>query len=158
MKFEKIYKNITGISCPIFGIQWNPPIIEVHEAEKVVIFLEDKRVLFNSIEMENVEYCARSVIEIRKELTRALQALPSDSNLSKQLKRMRRACQEFNDALCHPNFSHLDYPIQKSIFERAIFKLRGKFGLAVAEVVNAYGLDVDDGLASIIPFNNTGNK
>ncbi|WP_407027396.1 DUF6650 family protein [Escherichia albertii] len=62
MKFEQIYKNITGLSCPIFGIQWNAPIIETDEAKKIVIFLEDKRVLFNPVDMEGASHCTSSVI------------------------------------------------------------------------------------------------
>lgn len=49
LKFERIYKNITGLSCPIFGIQWNAPIIEADEARSIILLLEDKRVLFNSL-------------------------------------------------------------------------------------------------------------
>lgn len=157
MRFEKIYKNITGLSCPIFGIQWTAPIIESDEAKKTIIFLEDKRVLFNQVTMENANHCTQSVIGIRLELTKTLQLLPDGSNLSKSLKRMRRACHEFNNKLDHPNFLQFEHPIQISILERELFKLRDKFGLSVAEIAVAYGLDVDDGLASTIPFNNAGN-
>jgi hypothetical protein len=157
LKFDRIYKNITGLSCPIFGIQWNAPAIESDEAKNVVLFLEDKRVLFNPANMEDAGHCAQSVIEIRSELTKALQALPSDSNLSKSLKRMRKACQDFSDKLGHPMFSKFDPPVQTSMLERELFKLREKCGLSVAEIAVAYGLDVDDGLASIIPFNNAEN-
>lgn len=154
MKFERIYKNITGLSCPIFGIQWNAPIIESDEAKKIVIFLEDKRVLFNPVDMEGASHCTQSVINIRSELTKALQGLSSDSNLAKQLRQMRKACQEFSDSVGSPQFILLDHPVQISILERALFKLRQKFGTSVAEIAVAYGLDVDDGLASVIPFNN----
>lgn len=157
MKFERIYKNITGLSCPIFGIQWNAPAIESDEAKNVILFLEDKRVLFNPSHMEDAGHCALSVIEIRSELTRHLQALPSGSNLASALKRMRKACQTFSNNLGHPKFSSFDPAVQTSILERELFKLREKFGVPVAEVAVAYGLDVDDGLASIIPFNNAEN-
>ena len=157
MKFERIYKNITGLSCPIFGIQWNAPPIEANEAKKVVLFLEDKRVLFENANMEDAGHCAQSVLDIRFELTKGLQALPSGSNLAKSLKRMRKACQEFSNSLGHPKFSQFDYPVQTSILERELFKLRQKIGVAVAEMAVAYGLDIDDGLAVIIPFNNTKN-
>ncbi|MNO00885.1 hypothetical protein D3C81_2208720 [compost metagenome] len=50
-------------------------------------------------------------------------------------------------------FPQLEYPIQISMLERELFKLRGKVGLSVAEIAVAYGIDVDDGLAGIIPFN-----
>lgn len=157
MKFERIYKNITGLSTPIFGIQWNAPAIESDEAKNIVLFLEDRRVLFNHASMEDARHCALSVVEIRSELTKRLQALPSDSNLAKSLKRMRKACQEFSDKLGHPKFQQFDHPIQISMLERELFKLRKKCGVSVAEMAVAYGLDVDDGLASIIPFNNAEN-
>lgn len=157
MKFERIYKNITGLSCPIFGIQWNAPIIEADEAKKVVTFLEDKRVLFNPAHMEDSMHCTQSVIDIRSRLTEVLQNLPSDSNLAKQLRHMRKACQEFSDKLGAPQIILLDRPVQISMLERALFKLREKCGVSVAEIAVAYGLDVDDGLASIIPFNNPSN-
>ncbi len=45
MKFERIYKNITGLSCPIFGIQWNAPTIEADEAKLKAKQLEAEYVL-----------------------------------------------------------------------------------------------------------------
>lgn len=157
MKFERIYKNITGLSCPIFGIQWKAPIIEADEAKKIVIFLEAKRVLFNPVDMEGASHCTSSVINIRSELTKVLQGLPSDSHLAKQLRKMRKACQEFCDSVGSPNFIQLDHPVQISILKRALFKLRQKCGNSLAEIAVTYGLDVDDELAIIIPFNNPSN-
>lgn len=157
MKFERIFKNITGLSCPIFGLQWNAPVIEADEAKKIILFLEDKRVLFNPANMEDARHCAQSVIQIRTELTKLLQTLQSDSNLAKSIKSMRRACQGFSDKLGHPRFLQFERPVQVSMLERELFKLREKCGISVAEMAVAYGLDIDDGLASIIPFNNAEN-
>ena len=70
---------------------------------------------------------------------------------------MRKSCQEFSNKLGHPNFLNFDPPVQVSILERELFKLREKFGISVAEISVAYGIDIDDGLASIIPFNNAIN-
>jgi hypothetical protein len=120
LKFERIYKSITGISCPIFGVQWNAPTIEADEAKNIVLFLEDKRVLFNPATMEDADHCAQSVIEIRTELTKGLQALPSNTNLAKSLKRMRKASQEFSDKLGHPKFSTFDIPVQRAMLEREL--------------------------------------
>lgn len=157
MKFDRIYKNITGLSCPIFGIQWNAPTIEIDEAKNIILFLENKRVLFNPTSMENASHCAQSVLEIRSEITKFLQALSANSSLSNSLKRMRKSCQEFSNKLGHPKFSGFDHPVQISILERELFKLREKFGVSLAEIAVSYGIDVDDGLASIIPFNNAEN-
>lgn len=146
-----------GLSCPIFGIRWNAPPIEADEAKNIVLYLENKRVLFSPANMEDAGHCAQSVIEIRSELTEVLRALPSNSKLAKPLKRMRKACQAFSDKLGHPKFSQFDYPVQTSILERELLRLRETCGVPVAEIAVAYGLDVDDGLASIIPFNNAEN-
>ncbi|MBA0197656.1 hypothetical protein H4F51_13245 [Pectobacterium brasiliense] len=155
MKFERIYKNIIGLSCPIFGLQWNAQPIEIDEAKNIILFLENKRVLFNPASMEDIAHCSQSVIQIRSELTRVLQKLSSDSNLAKSVKNMRRACQGFSDKLGHPQFSQFERPVQVSMLERELFKLREKCGVSIAEIAVAYGIDVDDGLAGIIPFNNT---
>lgn len=157
MKFERIYKNITGLSCPIFGIQWNAPIIEADEAKHIILFLEDKRVLFNPADMEDANHCAQSVIQIRNELTNALQNLPSSSILARSIKSIRRACQEFSDKLGHPKFSQFECPVQVSMLERELFKLREKCGVSIAKIAVSYGIDIDDGLAGIIPFNNAEN-
>jgi len=44
--------------------------------------------------------------------------------------------------------------MQRSLLSRELVKLRKVAGEAVAAIAIAYGLDVEDELASIIPFNN----
>ena len=40
MKFDEITSRLTGISCPIFGVSWNPPESERKIARRVITFLE----------------------------------------------------------------------------------------------------------------------
>ena len=42
---------MTGLSCPIFGISWNPSEDETAIAARIIRYLEDRRVLFNPSEM-----------------------------------------------------------------------------------------------------------
>lgn len=153
MKFDKIFKSITGVSCPIFGLQWTPPPIESDEAKKTINFLENKRVLYNSSSMEDANHCVLSVIEIRNELTNKINILSSTSHLVKSLKSMRLACAKFCDSIGHPDYKTYETPVQKSILDRDLVKLRNKIGQSLAIISIGYGLDVDDNLASIIPFN-----
>ncbi|EOB3604668.1 TPA: hypothetical protein I7680_21645 [Vibrio vulnificus] len=153
MRFDRILKNITGLSCPLFGIQWNAPTDEVKLAEGIITFLEDKRVLFNPIDMEDANHCVMSVGEIRTEVTRTIQTAGANAPLAKSLRRIRSACHAFQNEIGSSQFSQLDIPVQKSILERELFKLRDKVGLSLAEVSAAHGLDVKDALATIIPFN-----
>nr|TKK08864.1 hypothetical protein SrhCFBP13529_01205 [Stenotrophomonas rhizophila] len=66
---------------------------------------------------------------------------------------MRRACRKFCDIVGSPRFDAFPFPVKKSILSRELTRLRKVFGLAIAEVSTAYGLDVEDELATIIPFN-----
>ena len=47
MIFREIRERLTGISCPIFGVSWNPSETERTKAIKIIRFLEDRRVLYN---------------------------------------------------------------------------------------------------------------
>lgn len=153
MKFEKIWKSITGISTPIFGLQWTPPVIESDEAKSLINYLENKRVLYNPVSMEDANHCTLSVIQIRDELTDMIRNLSGPSRLAQSLKSMRQACANFCDNVGHPDFKNYETPIQRSILERELVKLRYKCGLSLAKISIGYGIDVDDNLAAIMPFN-----
>lgn len=47
MKFKAILNRLTGLSCPIFGISWNPIESEIIIATRIIRYLENRRVLFN---------------------------------------------------------------------------------------------------------------
>ncbi len=154
MQFKEIVAHITGVSVPIFGIQWKPITPEVTIARNILRRLEDRRVLYRPEEMEGAQYCLRSVEEMRHLLTDALQQVEPHTHLGKQFARLRRACREFCDIVGSPKFSAVSFPVQRSLLSRELIKLRKVAGSAVAAIAIAYGLDVEDELASILPFNN----
>ena len=57
MKFTEIASRLTGVTCPVFGVSWNPPEAEVTAAKRAVAFLEDRRVLYQPTEMEIPDHC-----------------------------------------------------------------------------------------------------
>jgi len=154
MHFKEILAQLTGVSVPIFGVQWKPITVEVTVARDLIRILEDKRVLYRPEEMEGATYCLHSVESIRHALTTSLQQVTTGTPIAKQLDRMRRAGREFCDVVGSPKFGSAQYPVQSSILRRELTKLRSTFGSAVGTLAIAYGLDVEDELASIIPFNN----
>lgn len=154
MHFKEILAGVTGISVPIFGIQWKPVVAQVTVARNLLRTLEDKRVLYRPEEMEGAEYCRRSVEDLRVLLTGALQQVMPDTPLGKQFAKLRRACREFCDIIGSSKFATVPLPMQRSLLSRELVKLRKVAGEAVAAIAIAYGLDVEDELASIIPFNN----
>lgn len=156
MKFKEIMSRITGLSVPVFGLQWNPPETECSVARRVIAFLEDRRVLYVPSEMEIPHHCVESVIRIREFLSIELGKLDHDSEVSKSLRAMRAACRKFlctveadQGRIIQFGASHGHYA--SWIFNGAVGELRGVFGIHIAALAASHGLDVEDDLASILP-------
>ena len=132
MKFKAILNRLTGLSCPIFGISWNPIESEIIIATRIIRYLENRRVLFNPSEMESPTYCVKSAIQIREYLTSEMQNMNANSKLF-----LYKA-------------QHWDHWASWT-FASALGEMRGTFGNMIAQIAAAYGLDVEDELASIIP-------
>lgn len=151
--FREIASKITGFTTPLFGISWEPPKNERETAKSVVTFLEDKRVLYNPTSFEVPEHCISSVIEIRHFLTEKIETLNQSCELAKNLRTMRSACRKFLDTAQRfdrgEHFSYRNYHSQ--VFYGALGEMRGTFGFCLSQIVLAYGLDVEEDLASILP-------
>lgn len=155
MKFKELANRLTGISCPVFGISWNPIETECTIARRIIIFLEARRVLYSAYEYESVCPCITSVTEIRNYLTSELSNIDENSKLNGYVRAMRTACNkflskcpdkdEFRCRVCKPD------NIYNWIFTSAVGELRGVFGVMIGQIAKAYGLDVEDELAQIIP-------
>ena len=155
MHFKSLLNRLTGVSCPIFGVSWTPPEDQRKLARRITIFLEPKRVLYTAFEFEYVCHCIDSVLEIRNYLTSELSKINEDSELEKYVRAMRNACNRFlnkcpedKDSRCD---SCRDGSINNWIFISALGELRGVFGIMVGQISKAYGIDVEDDLAQIIP-------
>jgi hypothetical protein len=153
MEYKKILKNITGISTPVFGIQWNPPVVESDVAREVIAFLEDRRVLYAPEEREGASYCRQSVEQIRQVLTDKMPLL-RNGEVNKLFRALRTQCRRFCDEIGAPTFPKLARPVQESILKRELENLRLVAGKVVGALSVSYGIDVEDELASIIPFKN----
>jgi uncharacterized protein DUF6650 len=160
MKFKEIANRLTGISCPVFGVSWNPVEAEVTKARRIISFLEDRRVLYNPSEMEMPQHCVQSVLEIRGFLTSEIGGLAFDDHLAGSLRAMRAACRKFLDTVQAErgeivvSANRLNH-YASWIFKGALGELRGVFGIHIANVAVQFGLDVENDLASILPVRDT---
>lgn len=152
MKAKEILASLSGVSIPIFGIQWQPAKADITIARHLIRELEDRRALYRDYEAEGASYCLSSVEDIRGYLTAAVKDASEGTELYKRIQKMRVACREFCDAIQSPAFVTSPNTVQRSLLHRHLFKLRSTFGLCIGELSIGYGLDVDDDLASIIPF------
>lgn len=159
MKYSDIFNRLTGISCPLFGVSWNPPESQRSIARKIMIFLEPRRVLYSAYEYESVCPCIQSVTEIKNYLTSELPGIDESSDLNSYVRAMRNACNKFLNKCpdrkafrCHACESG---NIENWIFTSALGEMRGVFGVMIGQIAAAYGLDVEDDLAEIIPDSST---
>jgi hypothetical protein len=156
VRFKELMGRLTGISTSVFGVSWNPSKPEVTVVREVLTFLEDRRVLYSPTEMETPEHCVASVMEIRRALTQKITEAAEKSLLAEHLRAMRAACHKFlatveaDDRLA-VRFGFEKGNYQSWVFLGALGELRGVFGVHVAAVAAMHGLDVEEGLASILP-------
>jgi hypothetical protein len=147
MKLKQILKRVNGFETPVGGFSWNPPEDEREVAKRIIAFLEDKRTLYYPYEFEIPTYCVDSVLEIRKFLTIEIGKLDDESKLKLCLKAMRASCRKFSDLVD----GKLNGYKRDWIFNQALSELRAVFGIHITTIARMYALDVEDGLASILP-------
>jgi hypothetical protein len=157
MQFKEIVNRLTGISCPIFGISWNPSETDRAIAQRAVTFLEDRRVLYSPSEIELPDHCVQSVLRIREFLTNELTRLHSRDSMAESFRAMRSACRKFLNAVQAEDdnrivhFANSPGHYASWEFNQALGELRGIFGVQVARLAAQYGLDVENDLAKILP-------
>lgn len=156
MRFKDIASRLTGISSPVFGVSWNPPEAERTVAKRLITFLEDRRVLYSPSEMERPDHCVQSVLEIRKSLTTEIGKLDEKSDLTASIRAMRAACRKFLDTVQGDEGRIVRFGAQFGhyaswTFNSALGEMRGVFGIHIAKLATAYGVDVEDDLAAVIP-------
>lgn len=156
MKFREIVSRLTGLSVPVFGVQWNPPEAECVAARRVLAFLEDRRVLYVPSEMEVPHHCVESILRIREFLTDELGKLDREQKLARILRAMRGACRKFLATVQVDDPRIIQFGGERDhfaswIFNGAVGELRGVFGVHIASLAASYGLDVEDELALILP-------
>jgi len=155
IKYKKLAKSLTGISTPFFGVSWNPPETDREIVRKLITFLEDRRVLYNPYEIEDLRFVGQSLIEIRKKLTSSLQRIGDNPEISPHLRAMRAACRKYLDEVSNRSrweYLYRQFAIIKAVgCFAALGELRGVFGIHIAQLAVKYGINVEEQLASIFP-------
>ena len=148
--FKKIARSLTGISTPVFGVSWNPPVTDREIVRNLVTFLEDRRALYNPYNIETPLFVNQSLLEIRKELTETLRKIGDNPDISPHLRAMRAACRKYLNEVgdqTSPRFHYGDFEVFAALGE-----LRAVFGIHIAQLAVKYGIDIEDELASILPI------
>jgi hypothetical protein len=146
--YKNIAKRITGVSIPVFGISWTPPVLDRDIAKKLISFLEDRRALFYPYNMEVPYHVKESIMQIRTYITDQLQQIDNESALIPNLKSMRAACRKYLDENPKSDRRHRNFGPEDII---SLGELRGVFGINLAEICVKFGVDLDSELEDILP-------
>lgn len=149
VKFSELGHRLNGISTPFGGLTWQPSEAEATIARRILLFLEDRRVLYNPYDWEVPDHCLMSVLEIRRFLVTQLQ-LDVSVELSENLKAMTAACRKFLN-----HIQTLDRQYRGGLaewqFNVALGELRATFGILIAIIAERNHLDVEGDLSTILP-------
>jgi hypothetical protein len=155
MDYREIAGRLTGFSTPVFGLSWEPPVVDREVAERLIAFLEDKRVLYDPYQFEVPQWSIAAVLAIRERVTELLAGGGIPDELVDHLRAIRAACRRFLRSIPHGPDGELVIP-DRDIFDwsfhQALGELRGEVGPHVAQVAVKYGIDVEDDLARSLPL------
>ena len=154
--WQEVRYRLTGLS--IWGAQWNPPEPEQKVVRDLLIFLGDRRMLFNSYDLEVAGDVVWSLGEIRKELVKALRRLGDDARANGPIRQMSGASHRFLDGhrpeirFHGPGGRDFGHGECGPEFFVALGELRATFGRSIAELSAIYEVDVSPTLDAILPM------
>lgn len=143
----------TGIGGFGFSVNWEKVPGDEEVARRVITFLEDRRVLFGMRHMEDEQYCVDSANQIRHFLTDQLSQAKAGKSLATSIKAVRTAVRAFVEAAGGDarNFRYHRSGAMADEFSVALGELRSRVGLQIALIADQYDIEVEDGLAQLLP-------
>ena len=148
-------RRVTGISTPFGGIQWaDSGPSDADTVRRFLLFLEDRRVLYNPFNLEVVSEVEHSIHQIREECTKTLQVLPPEVFAILPIRIIREAGRRFHDdqnedfRFFDDRWNHRD---GSPGFFTALGAFRATVGQQVALLAAHYDIDIEGDLASVLP-------
>jgi hypothetical protein len=149
LKGRELANRLVGISTPIGGISWKPPVDERDKARRLLVYLAGQRALHYPYNKEVGTFVVQSVLDTRERLTHDLEALSMDSLLRETLRAMQTVCRKFLDENQSPSAGY-GWPYEAQLLS-TLGGLRALFGIHIARIACAYDLEVDACLEGILP-------
>jgi hypothetical protein len=155
-RWEQIASRITGVSVPIFGVSWNPPIPDRTAAERAITYFESRGILYEDFQWEMPDQCYAGAAALREELTEQMKELSREAPVFRQLDAMRDGCRVFREKLRQQGVERItDHAMlqhhQKAEYLQALGALRDASGKQIMLLCVEYGIDIAPHLASTLP-------
>lgn len=149
LRGRELATRLTGISTPIGGISWKPPVDERDKARRLLVYLAGQRALHYPYNKEIGTFVVQSVLDTRERITRDLKALSMDSLLRETLRAIQAICRKFLDENQSPSAGY-GWPYEAQLLS-TLGELRALCGIHIARIACAYDLEVDARLEGILP-------
>jgi hypothetical protein len=148
--WRELLSRLNGLGFGPISASWIPPVLDRDVAASVIAFLDDREVLYASTDDEVILYSMESVERTRRVLTEKLMMGGTDDELADHLRAMRAACRYFARTI--PDWTGRNDPASDEFtFLQALGEFRATFGVHIAYLAAKYQIDVEEGLASILP-------
>jgi hypothetical protein len=148
--WRELLSRLNGLGFGPISVSWTPPVLDRNVAASVLAFLDDREVLYASTDDEVILYSMKSVESTRRMLTEKLMMGGIDDDLADHLRAMRAACRHF--VRTTPDWTgRNDLESDEFTFLQALGEFRATFGMHIAYLAAKYQIDVEEGLASILP-------
>jgi len=159
IRSQSLASRLTGLSALGFGANWVAPEPERVVVRDVITSLEDRRALYSQAVWEEPNHVIQSILKIREELTDGLKRIGDHSPAKSALRIMRAACRDFltlnsTKGLDGHGGMMRETGYQQEEFFVGLGRLRAVFGQQLATLGYLYGIDIEEGLASILPPEN----
>ena len=144
VQFKTFLQRISGVSTPVFGVSWRPPNHDRQELRRLIIFIEDRRILFRSDFVDGrSDWVVQSILEIRNELTKTIQNLSEDSKAIKDLRVLRKACRDYLSVKAD---------IDEGEFIEMHYAWQDKMHVHVKNLVLMYGIELEEDFSIAISY------
>lgn len=150
VSWREVLSRLNGLGFGPISVSWVPPVLDRDVAASVLVFLDDREVLYASTDDEVILYSMESVERTRRVLTEKLMTGGIEDELADHLRAMRAACRHFARTI--PDWTGRNDPASDDFtFLQALGEFRATFGVHIAYLAAKYQIDVEEGLASILP-------
>ena len=134
----------TGVSSPIGGISWSSEISAKERFQHLLLYLESKRILTNPIEMEILDQCVRSVLDIKENLVEVTKDIVFNEEDTTIIRTLVDACNAYLDETNGLNIGHIIYKRngkwENLSFDSAMKKFRTAFRQNIAIIEKRHKL------------------
>lgn len=141
-------RRITGLSLPIIGVQWSLGADERDAIRKLLMFLEDRRILYvdepkdlkelNRQHSNSSNEITSSVNLIRAELVKTRQSCSFDIKTSEVIESMQEACRRVMEG----NYFISTNSHATSVWVQQVGRMRKLFGVSIFALSKSYDLEL----------------